>query len=137
MEEIANLFHGFAVIIQPFNLMLMVIGILLGVIVGVLPGLGGANGVAILLPLTFSMSPTSAIVGVGLGDSVGLITDGRFSGGTYGLVVGHVAPEAFVGGTIAAVREGDTIHFDIPNRTLTLEVSGTTGQLTADLTVYW
>jgi len=62
MEEIANLFHGFAVIIQPFNLLLMVVGILLGVIVGVLPGLGGANGVAILLPLTFSMSPTSAIV---------------------------------------------------------------------------
>src|SRR6187455_752285 len=62
MEEITNLFHGFAVVIQPFNLMLMVIGILLGVLIGVLPGLGGANGVAILLPLTFSMSPTSAII---------------------------------------------------------------------------
>src|SRR5678815_5061053 len=62
MEEIANLFHGFAVVIQPFNLLYMVIGILLGVIIGVLPGLGGANGVAILLPLTFSMSPTSAII---------------------------------------------------------------------------
>ena len=62
MEEIANLFHGFAVVIQPFNLLLMVIGILLGVIIGVLPGLGGANGVAILLPLTFGMSPTSAII---------------------------------------------------------------------------
>src|ERR1700752_4967907 len=62
MEEIANLFHGFAVVIQPYNLLLMVIGIMLGVIIGVLPGLGGANGVAILLPLTFSMSPTSAIV---------------------------------------------------------------------------
>ena len=62
MEEIANLFHGFAVVLQPFNLMLMVIGILLGVVIGVLPGLGGANGVAILLPLTFSMSPTSAII---------------------------------------------------------------------------
>jgi putative tricarboxylic transport membrane protein len=62
MEEIANLFHGFAVVGQPFNIMLMVIGILLGVIIGVLPGLGGANGVAILLPLTFSMSPTSAII---------------------------------------------------------------------------
>jgi putative tricarboxylic transport membrane protein len=62
MEEIVNLFHGFAVVIQPFNLLVMVVGILLGVIVGVLPGLGGANGVAILLPLTFSMSPTSAIV---------------------------------------------------------------------------
>jgi putative tricarboxylic transport membrane protein len=62
MEEIANLFGGFATVIQPFNLMVMVIGILLGVIIGVLPGLGGANGVAILLPLTFSMSPTSAII---------------------------------------------------------------------------
>src|SRR5712664_4317406 len=62
MEELVNLFHGFAVVLQPFNLMLMVIGILLGVIIGVLPGLGGANGVAILLPLTFSMSPTSAII---------------------------------------------------------------------------
>jgi len=62
MEEIANLFHGFAVVIQPFNLLVMVVGIVLGVIIGVLPGLGGANGVAILLPLTFSMSPTSAII---------------------------------------------------------------------------
>ena len=62
MEEIANLFHGFAVVIEPFNIMVMVVGILLGVIIGVLPGLGGANGVAILLPLTFSMSPTSAII---------------------------------------------------------------------------
>src|ERR1051325_3609162 len=62
MEEIANLFYGFAVVIQPFNLLLMVVGILLGVIIGVLPGLGGANGVAILLPLTFGMSPTSAII---------------------------------------------------------------------------
>src|SRR3954453_22243022 len=62
MEDIANLFHGFAVVIQPYNLALMVLGIVLGVIVGVLPGLGGANGIAILLPLTFSMSPTSAII---------------------------------------------------------------------------
>src|SRR3954467_11558275 len=62
MEEITNLFHGFAVVIQPYNLMLMVIGIMLGVIIGVLPGLGGANGIAILLPLTFSMPPTSAII---------------------------------------------------------------------------
>jgi putative tricarboxylic transport membrane protein len=62
MEEIANLFGGFATVIQPFNLLVMVIGILLGVVIGVLPGLGGANGVAILLPLTFSMSPTSAII---------------------------------------------------------------------------
>jgi putative tricarboxylic transport membrane protein len=62
MEEIANLFHGFAVVIQPFNILVMVVGIVLGVLIGVLPGLGGANGVAILLPLTFSMSPTSAII---------------------------------------------------------------------------
>ncbi|HWK86017.1 MAG TPA: tripartite tricarboxylate transporter permease [Xanthobacteraceae bacterium] len=62
IEDIVNLFHGFAVVVQPYNLVLMVIGIVLGVIVGVLPGLGGANGIAILLPLTFSMSPTSAII---------------------------------------------------------------------------
>ena len=62
LEDIGNLIHGFAVVVQPFNLLLMVVGIVLGVIVGVLPGLGGANGVAILLPLTFSMSPTSAII---------------------------------------------------------------------------
>ena len=62
MEEIANLFHGFAVALQPFNIMVMIVGIVLGVIIGVLPGLGGANGVAILLPLTFSMPPTSAII---------------------------------------------------------------------------
>ncbi|MDO8980483.1 MAG: tripartite tricarboxylate transporter permease [Afipia sp.] len=62
MEEIVNLFHGFATVLQPFNIMVMIIGILLGVIIGVLPGLGGANGVAILLPLTFSMTPTSAII---------------------------------------------------------------------------
>src|SRR3989449_5231250 len=62
MEEIANLFHGFAVVIQPFNMVLMLVGIVLGVLIGVLPGLGGANGVAILLPLTFSMNPTSAII---------------------------------------------------------------------------
>ena len=62
MEEIVNLFHGFAVALQPFNIMVMLVGIVLGVIIGVLPGLGGANGVAILLPLTFSMPPTSAII---------------------------------------------------------------------------
>src|SRR5919206_981857 len=62
MEEIVNLFHGFAVVIEPFNILLMLVGITLGVIIGVLPGLGGANGVAILLPLTFSMPPTSAII---------------------------------------------------------------------------
>ncbi len=52
-----------------------------------------------------------------------LLTDGRFSGATRGFTAGHVAPEAFVGGPIAAVREGDIIHFDIPNRTLNLEIS--------------
>jgi putative tricarboxylic transport membrane protein len=62
LADVGNLFHGFAVVAQPFNLALMVLGIVLGVIVGVLPGLGGANGIAILLPLTFSMSPTSAII---------------------------------------------------------------------------
>ena len=62
MEEIVNLFHGFAVALQPFNIMVMIVGIVLGVMIGVLPGLGGANGVAILLPLTFSMPPTSAII---------------------------------------------------------------------------
>jgi putative tricarboxylic transport membrane protein len=62
MEEVGALLQGFAVVITPFNLLLMMIGILLGVIIGVLPGLGGANGVAILLPLTFSMPPTSAII---------------------------------------------------------------------------
>src|SRR5215470_6758766 len=62
MEEVVNLFHGFAVVIQPFNILVMIVGILLGVIIGVLPGLGGANGVAILLPLTFTMPPTSAII---------------------------------------------------------------------------
>src|SRR3979409_1741150 len=62
MTEIASLFHGFAVVLSPFNLLLMLVGIVLGVIIGVLPGLGGANGVAILLPLTFTMPPTSAII---------------------------------------------------------------------------
>jgi dihydroxy-acid dehydratase len=68
------------------------------------------------------LAPTSAIIGAGLGDSVGLITDGRFSGGTYGMVVGHVAPEAAVGGTIALVQEGDSITIDAPARLLQLHV---------------
>lgn len=69
------------------------------------------------------LAPTSAIIGAGLGDVVGLITDGRFSGGTYGMVVGHVAPEAAVGGAIALVQEGDTITIDAPARLLQLHVS--------------
>ena len=68
------------------------------------------------------LAPTSAIIGAGLGDSVGLITDGRFSGGTYGLVVGHVAPEAAVGGTIALVEEGDSITIDAHQLLLQLNV---------------
>jgi len=68
------------------------------------------------------LSPTAALVGAGLGDSVGLITDGRFSGGTYGLVVGHVAPEAAVGGAIALVLEGDSITIDAERHALQLEV---------------
>jgi dihydroxy-acid dehydratase len=69
------------------------------------------------------LAPTSAIIGAGLGDSVGLITDGRFSGGTFGLVVGHVAPEAFVGGNIALVEEGDSITIDAHQRLLQINVS--------------
>ncbi len=68
------------------------------------------------------LAPTSAIIGKGLGDSVGLITDGRFSGGTHGLVVGHIAPEAAVGGTIGLVRENDSITIDADELRLTLEV---------------
>ena len=69
------------------------------------------------------LSPTSALIGAGLGDAVGLITDGRFSGGTYGLVVGHVAPEAAVGGPIAGLREGDLIVVDVEQRKLEVELS--------------
>jgi dihydroxy-acid dehydratase len=68
------------------------------------------------------LAPTSALIGAGLGDAVGLITDGRFSGGTYGLVVGHVAPEAAVGGPIALVEEGDLITIDAEERLLTVDV---------------
>ncbi len=69
------------------------------------------------------LAPTSALIGAGLGDSVGLITDGRFSGGTYGMVVGHVAPEAAVGGTIALVHSGDMITIDASTRSLHLHVA--------------
>jgi len=69
------------------------------------------------------LAPTSAIIGAGLGDKVGLITDGRFSGGTYGLVVGHVAPEAAVGGNIALVKEGDSITIDAHEKLLQINIS--------------
>jgi dihydroxy-acid dehydratase len=69
------------------------------------------------------LSPTSAIIGKGLGDSVGLITDGRFSGGTYGMVVGHVAPEAQVGGPIGLIAEGDSITIDAHKRVLQLNIA--------------
>src|SRR5436190_8147199 len=68
------------------------------------------------------LAPTSAIIGAGLGDAVGLITDGRFSGGTYGMVVGHVAPEAAVGGNLALVVEGDSITIDAERKRLQLNV---------------
>lgn len=68
------------------------------------------------------LAPTSAIIGKGLGESVGFITDGRFSGGTWGMVVGHVAPEAYVGGTIGLVHEGDSITIDAHQRLLQLNV---------------
>lgn len=69
------------------------------------------------------LGPTSALIGKGLGDKVGLITDGRFSGGTYGMVVGHVSPEAQVGGPIALVKDGDLITIDASKNELTLHVS--------------
>jgi len=69
------------------------------------------------------LSPTSALIGKGLGESVGLITDGRFSGGTWGMVVGHVAPEAYVGGTIALIKEGDSITIDARKLLLQLNVA--------------
>ncbi|MCG2583794.1 dihydroxy-acid dehydratase [Massilia sp. TS11] len=69
------------------------------------------------------LAPTSAIIGKGLGESVGLITDGRFSGGTWGMVVGHVAPEAAVGGTIALVHEGDSITIDATQQLIQLNVA--------------
>lgn len=68
------------------------------------------------------LAPTSALIGQGLGESVGLITDGRFSGGTWGMVVGHVAPEAFVGGTIALIEEGDSVTIDAHQLLLQLNV---------------
>jgi dihydroxy-acid dehydratase len=69
------------------------------------------------------LAPTGALIGQGLGESVGLVTDGRFSGGTWGMVVGHVAPEAYAGGTIALVQEGDSITIDAHRLSLQLNVS--------------
>src|SRR6187401_1071530 len=69
------------------------------------------------------LSPTAALIGKGLGESVGLITDGRFSGGTWGMVVGHITPEAFEGGTIALIKEVDSITIDAKKRLIQLDVS--------------
>ncbi len=68
------------------------------------------------------LAPTSALIGAGLGESVGLITDGRFSGGTWGMVVGHVAPEAAVGGPIGLIREGDSVTIDAHQLLLNLNI---------------
>jgi dihydroxy-acid dehydratase len=68
------------------------------------------------------LAPTSALIGQGLGESVGLLTDGRFSGGTWGMVVGHVAPEAYVGGAIALVNNGDSITIDANKQLIQLNV---------------
>ena len=70
------------------------------------------------------LSVTGAIVGEGLGSSVALLTDGRFSGATHGLMAGHVSPEAALGGPIAAVRDGDMIHFDVTKRLIEVEIGG-------------
>ncbi len=72
------------------------------------------------------LSVTAAIVGEGLGESVALLTDGRFSGATRGLMIGHVAPEAALGGPIAALHEGDMVHIDVNQRTLEVELSDST-----------
>jgi dihydroxy-acid dehydratase len=71
------------------------------------------------------LSPTAAVMGKGLGNSVALITDGRFSGGTHGFVVGHITPEAYEGGPLALVEEGDAITIDAENRLLSLDVADT------------
>ena len=70
------------------------------------------------------LAVTAALVGEGLGDSVALLTDGRFSGATHGLMAGHVAPEAPRGGPIGAIRDGDTVVFDVDRRRLDVELSG-------------
>ena len=80
------------------------------------PSAKGAPGMPEML------KPTSALIGAGLGKSIALITDGRFSGGTHGFVVGHITPEAFEGGMIAIVQDGDTIELDATKNTITLKV---------------
>jgi dihydroxy-acid dehydratase len=69
------------------------------------------------------LGPTGAIMGAGLGEDVALITDGRFSGGSHGFVIGHVTPEAFVGGPLALVKNGDEISIDAEKREMTLKVT--------------
>ena len=69
------------------------------------------------------LSPTSYIMGAGLGESVALITDGRFSGGTRGACIGHVSPEAAVGGPIGLIRDGDIVEIDIPNNKIAVKLS--------------
>ncbi len=69
------------------------------------------------------LSPTSALMGMGLGESVALVTDGRFSGGTRGACIGHVSPEAGAGGPIAALRDGDVISFDLQAHKLNVDLS--------------
>jgi len=86
--------------------------------VGVLRYLGTKGGPG----MSEMLAPTGALLGQGLGESVGLITDGRFSGGTWGMVVGHVAPEAYAGGLIALVQEGDSITIDAHTLSLQLNV---------------
>ena len=71
------------------------------------------------------LSPTSAIMGKGLGKDVALITDGRFSGGSHGFVVGHITPEAYVGGPLALVKNGDPITIDAEKRQINLEIPAT------------
>ncbi len=92
MVELNSLLQGFAVVLTPMNIGLMFVGITLGVLIGVLPGLGGANGVAILLPLTFTMSPTSAIV------MLSCIYWGALFGGAITSILFNIPGEPVVGG---------------------------------------
>ena len=80
------------------------------------------DDLVVALVMIGTLAVTAALVGQGLGEHVGLITDGRFSGGSHGLVVGHVAPEAFVGGPIAFVKDGDSITIDAKKRLIQLNV---------------